>query len=133
MEIILSDKKNKEIMLSIHPKYVEAIFSGEKKFEFRKTKFKDDVKKVIIYSTNPIKKVVGEFIVDMIIEQEPKNLWELYKEHSGISKEDFFKYYEKKKTGFALKIGELKRYEKSKDLSEYGMKTAPQSFAYIKI
>ncbi len=63
------------IILSINPEFVQKIFSGEKKFEFRTLLPKKSIKKVIIYATYPISKVVGEFDVAKVLEMEPQKLW----------------------------------------------------------
>lgn len=49
----------KSILLSINPQYVDKIMNGEKEYEYRKIKCKTKVDKMYIYSTIPIKKVVG--------------------------------------------------------------------------
>lgn len=54
-----------KILLSINPNHVENIFNGTKKYEFRKVECKKPVDKIIIYSTSPIKKVVGEALVKL--------------------------------------------------------------------
>jgi len=46
--------------LSIKPEYVEGILNETKKFEFRKRLADKSVERIIIYSTLPIKQVVGE-------------------------------------------------------------------------
>jgi type I restriction enzyme S subunit len=52
------------VLLSIKPKYVELIKAGFKKYEFRrKISKKFDGSKVYIYSTSPIKKIIGVFDV----------------------------------------------------------------------
>ena len=49
-----------KILLSIKPIYVNKILNGTKKYEYRKRKPKrNDIGKLIIYSTSPIKKVVS--------------------------------------------------------------------------
>ena len=48
------------VLMSIKPKYVEKILSGEKKYEYRKTLLKKDVESILVYSTSPVKKVVCE-------------------------------------------------------------------------
>ena len=47
------------VLMSIKPKYVEKILSGEKKYEYRKTLLKKDVESILVYSTSPVKKVYG--------------------------------------------------------------------------
>lgn len=46
-----------KVLLSINPEYVEKIFSGIKKYEYRRSIFKNEaVDTIVIYSTSPIKK-----------------------------------------------------------------------------
>lgn len=121
-----------KVLLSINPEYVEKIFSGEKKYEFRRNIFKkQDIKSIVIYSTSPVKKVVGEFIIDEIIQDLPQKLWELAPENTGISEEKFYKYFANKEKGYAIKIGKLIRYKTMKNLQDFSIKSAPQSFVYV--
>ena len=77
-----------KILLSINPKYVEKIFSGEKKYEYRRNIFKNkNIDTIVMYSTSPIKKVVGEFKIKNIIEDFPQKLWELAPNSTGIDKD----------------------------------------------
>ncbi len=121
-----------KVLLSINPEYVEKIFSGEKKYEFRRNIFKrQDIKSIIVYSTSPVKKIVGEFTIEEIIQDLPEKLWQLAPESTGISEEKFYKYFENKKEGYAIKIGTLTKYKVMKNLKDFSVKTAPQSFIYI--
>ena len=60
------------ILISINPEHVENIFNGTKKYEYRKIKCKQDIDKIIIYSTSPIMKIVGEAKVEEILEGSPE-------------------------------------------------------------
>lgn len=121
-----------KVLLSIKPEYVEKIFSGEKKYEFRRNIFKrKNIESIIIYSTYPVKRIIGEFEIEKIIQDLPENLWNLSPENTGISKKDFFKYFKNKEKGYAIKIGRLIKYEKMKTLSDFSINYAPQSFIYI--
>lgn len=121
-----------KVLLSIKPEYVEKIFSGEKKYEFRRMIFKNkSIKVIVVYSTSPIKKVVGEFEIEKIIEGTPEQLWNLDPESTGILKEKFFNYFGTKEKGYAIKIGKLLKYNQAKTLQEFSIKNAPQSFIYI--
>ena len=75
-----------QILLSIKPKYVEHILSGDKRYEYRKQRCKRAVDKILIYSTHPVKKIVAEVSVSSIVENSPREVWELTKEFSGIAK-----------------------------------------------
>lgn len=121
-----------QILLSIKPEYVEKIFEGTKRFEFRKVKFKrNDVTKIIIYSTSPVMKVVGEAEITETIENTPSLLWEQTKEYAGVDKKFFDKYYEDREKAVAYKLGKVKKYVKPFQLEDLGIKKAPQSFMYL--
>lgn len=121
-----------KVILSIKPQFAEKIFNGTKKFEFRRTLFKNKaVKSVVVYASAPVSRVIGEFEIDEIIHYDLDYLWVNTEEYAGISKEYYFEYFDGKKMGYAIKIKETKKYDSSYSIEEkYGIK-APQSFAYI--
>ncbi|HIX40253.1 MAG TPA: ASCH domain-containing protein [Candidatus Desulfovibrio intestinigallinarum] len=120
-------------LLSIKPEFVEKIFSGEKRFEFRKSAFRQDISCVIVYATSPVRRIVGEFEVEEILQAPPRQLWQKTKDSAGISKSLFFDYFSGKRYAVAIKIGKLKKYEKEIDpYKEFGDKfIPPQSFRYL--
>lgn len=120
-----------QILLSINPEHVENIMAGKKLYEFRKTKCKERVDKIIIYSTSPVMKVVGEAEVESIIIDDPESVWKKTREHSGISKRFYDQYFQDKKSAIAYKLTNVIQYEHPKNLSSYGISNAPQSFVYI--
>lgn len=119
------------ILLSINPEYVGRIMCGEKKYEFRKNICKKEVDKIIIYSTSPVMKVVGEADVEDILVDEPEKIWNITKEASGVEQAFFDKYYEGRKQAVAYKLNNIVEYEKPKLLKDYGINAAPQSFCYL--
>ena len=120
------------ILMPINPKYVDEILAGRKKYEYRKIKAKrNNVNKMIIYSTSPIMKVVAEVDIKEILEEEPEKLWEMTKYESGISKDFYNKYYENKSIAIAYKLGTIKVYDKPKNLNDIGINYVPQSFIYL--
>lgn len=120
-----------KVLLSIKPEYAYKIFSGEKKFEYRKIIFKKNIKFVIVYATKPVGKIIGEFEIEDIIKGNSEQIWELTKEYAGIEKEKFNNYFLNKKNAFAIKIKNPKIYKKFKMLKDYNLNSAPQSFCYI--
>lgn len=119
------------ILLSIKPQYVEKIFDGTKKYEYRKTKCKEKVGKIIIYSTAPVMQVIGEAEVEEIIEGTLEEVWERTKKYSGTTYESFCEYYKGKNKAVAYKLKKVKKYEQTKRLKEFGIEVAPQSFVYL--
>ncbi|XWN37077.1 MAG: ASCH domain-containing protein [Balneola sp.] len=123
----------KRVLLSIKPEFVEKIFNGEKKFEYRKVLFKNNkINKVVIYASSPVKKVVGEFKIGDILYTTKKELWESTQDKSGITKEFFDEYFSKKELAYAIEIKETEQYKEPKSLKEdFNISNAPQSFRYI--
>ena len=120
------------ILMPINPEYVDEILAGRKKYEYRKIKAKrNNVDKMIIYSTSPIMKVVAEVDIKEILEEDPEKLWEMTKNESGISKDFYNKYYKNRNTAIAYKLGTIKIYDKPKNLDDIGINYVPQSFVYL--
>lgn len=121
-----------QLLLSIKPVYVNSIFSGKKIYEYRKFKCRDGVKKIVFYSTSPVKLVVGEAIIERIIEGSPEEVWNLTKDFSGIDRNFFDNYFHGKEKAFAYKLSDVKKYTTPKKIEELGISKVPQSFCYIK-
>jgi predicted transcriptional regulator len=139
----------KAVMISIQPKWVEKIASGEKTIEVRKTRPKIETPfKVYIYCTKgeslwltqeglKLKtelsgyllngKVIGEFVCDRIDKIKP--VYEFY-DKIGYNLDDSqiketcltrqeLKDYGKRKTLYGWHISDLVIYDKPKELSEF--------------
>jgi predicted transcriptional regulator len=123
-----------KVLLSIKPEFAYKIFDGSKKFEFRKAIFKDkSVKKVVVYASSPMQKVIGEFEIEQILFSDTENLWQDTQEFSGISKDYFDDYFIDKKMGYAIQIKSITKYSNPLCLkNDLQIKTPPQSFMYLK-
>lgn len=120
------------VLLSIKPEFVEKIFNGTKKYEFRKSIFKkNDINKVVVYSSFPVKKVVGEFTIDTILEDHPDKIWKMTEKDAGITEAFFYSYFTDKDKAFAIKIASLCKYASEKTLQDLNIDYAPQSFCYL--
>lgn len=121
------------VLLSIKPVYVSRIMAGTKKYEFRKSIFRrEDIKSVYIYSSYPIKKIVGKFTIGKILEDRPDRLWETVKDLSGLNEAEFFNYFAGKSKGFAIEIDEVTPFENPIDPKKcYENFIPPQSFYYL--
>lgn len=100
-----------EILISIKPKYVKKIFDGTKKWEFRKSIPNKEIHHAYIYSSYPIKRVVGEMELGRVVKGTPEYLWN-YCKNPGISKEDFFEYFKNSNIGYAYNIEDVIEYNK---------------------
>jgi predicted transcriptional regulator len=120
------------VVLSIKPEFASKIFDGSKKFEFRKSIFKNQkVRSVIVYASSPVQQVIGEFEIGAILNHDLATLWDLTKDFSGISEDFYYKYFAEKRQGFAIQIKKTKKYRKPKCLKADFNLLPPQSFAYF--
>ena len=122
-----------KVILSIRPEFVEKIITGEKRYEYRKKIFKQNVKSVIIYSTKPVGMLIGEFTIKSVLHDEVDKIWSKTNLLSGISHKFFKDYFSSQDMAFALEINNLTIYEEPIEPKEIIADfTAPQSFCYLR-
>jgi predicted transcriptional regulator len=72
----------KTILLSIKPEYANKILLGTKKYEYRTRVPKSQISGIFIYSTSPVKKIIGYVKVIGITMLPLDDLWDKTKEFS---------------------------------------------------
>lgn len=129
---------SKQVMLiSIKPKYVTQIFSGEKTVELRrvKTKLKSgDL--VIVYATSPQKALIDFFEVDKVLCDEKINsFWHKVKDYTRVNYETFQDYYQGTSLGVGIFISNLHQFSKPVSLetlkSNIPSFHPPQNYHYL--
>lgn len=155
------------VLLSIRPKWVEKIVSGEKTVEVRKTRPKLKTPfKCYIYCTQSRKyiggkavkniwinrgtksrfigngKIIGEFICNNIYTVENRGSCFAIGNEIAITNEvakasciffdDMKQYAGNRNVLYAWHISNLKIYDETKELSDFGLKKPPQSWCYVK-
>ena len=123
---------SKAILISIHPKYVLKILSGEKIFEYRKVIPKQKVSFLIIYCTAPVKKIVAVAEVINCITASPSKIWNTTSIGAGISHKFFREYYIGHKIACAFTLGNVYEMKEPLPLTFLdGIKSPPQSYCYL--
>ena len=77
-------------------------------------------------------RIIGEFDVDGIVEAAPGCLWAETHAHAGISRDFFDAYFDGRSRGFAIRVGEVRRYDTPllpQDVIDNF--TPPQSYMYV--
>jgi predicted transcriptional regulator len=122
-----------KVLLSIKPDFANKIFSGEKKFEFRKVLFKNkEVRKVVVYATMPVGKIIGEFTIKDIHIDSPDSIWEKTSEFSGIEESFFNEYFQGRTKAVAIEVANPVLFKRPINPKEkFENFTAPQSFRYL--
>lgn len=121
-------------LLSIKPEYVTRILAGEKRFEYRRRVFtREDVNKIVVYSTCPESAVVAEVEVLCVIQGTPEEVWSKTAQYSGISYEKYSAYFDGVEIAYAISLGQVEQFDRPLPLRSYTsvVKRPPQSFAYV--
>ena len=125
------ENKNKTIILSIHPKHIEKILSGDKRYEYRK-RIPLDINYLIVYATAPTKKIVALIEVDMGMKDTPQNIWDVTRNESGVSYEFFMNYFNEVSTAYAIKFRNVHKLPSPIDITVIdSVKSAPQAYIYV--
>jgi predicted transcriptional regulator len=121
------------VLLSVKPRFAEAILAGEKTFEFRRAVFRSPhVKTIVLYASSPTCRVVGEFTISEVLSLGLEALWKSTHKGGGIERSYFDEYFDGCATGYALKVKRTKRYSEPLCLRKnFGIDRPPQSFCYL--
>lgn len=127
---------NRVLVLSLRPRYAEAILSGAKTVELRRTRPNIKIPTLaLIYATNPVRSLVGSCCVDSVESWPLRELWCLASEQAGVSRREFHEYFAGLSEGVALQLSGAQRAEVPVSLARLrrlvGGFRPPQSFAYL--
>lgn len=123
------------LLLSIQPRYVDAILDGSKQFELRRRKPKAESGPALIYSSAPRMELVASFQIASVTRAPLGLLWQLVRESAGVSRREFDTYFHGLESGVAIEIEDVARLRQPVPLCD--LRSAwrgfhpPQSFRYI--
>jgi len=130
-----TSRPKRDVVLSIRPQYSDKIFEGKKTVELRR-RFPVSAPRgtiAYIYSTSPVRAMVGSTEIENVIKLPISEIWKQYGKMAQITKGDFNDYFAGAKEGFALKISNARPFSRPVNLSElrdrFGFEP-PQSFLY---
>ena len=121
------------VLLSVKPRFAQAILDGTKRFEFRRALYRcPNVHTVVLYASSPVQRVIGEFSVAAVLALAPDALWRATHRYAGIDRDYFDAYFGGRDIGFALKVGSTRRYRTPLSLRrDLRIAVPPQSFCYL--
>lgn len=128
--------KGNPILLSVQPKFVEKIFTGEKKVELRRIRprvQKGDL--VIIYASAPVMAVFGSFKVDHVVTRHPSQLWPVVEHSACVSRKEFDTYYRGSRLAVAIFFSKARPVNEPLKLGEIRERwpefRPPQGYRYL--
>ena len=119
-------------LMPIHPRYANAILDGSKGAEFRKRRLAPDIRRIVIYATAPISRIIGEFAIGETAVGSPQEIWRAHGATGEISEPAFHNYFAGKDTAVAFVVIQTRRYAESLALADLNPRPAvPQSTIYL--
>jgi predicted transcriptional regulator len=119
-------------LLSIHPRFAEAILNGEKCVELRRAAVASDVSHVLLYATAPVQAIIGWFEVLGVDAGSKTSVWNRHGTVAGVSRSEFRTYFSGARRAFAIRVGKVYRLEYELRLDQIpGVRRPPQSFQYV--
>jgi len=126
------------IVMSIRPNYSKQIMEGDKIIEIRKkfnSKWKNHI--VTIYSSSPVKELVGYATIKKIVEDKPEVIWSKHSDELGCSKLEFDGYTKDADKIFAIFLSDINKFHNNLSLNYlsnfYEKKIyPPQSYSSVK-
>lgn len=127
---------NQDVLFSIKPNYADKILEGSKTVELRRRFTNSEVVGALafIYSTSPVRELVGYARIRDVRRLRVSDIWREYRNAAGIDKADFDSYFEGTQEGYVIVLDEPTRLADGvpiADLRERFGFVAPQSFRYV--
>ena len=98
------------LLLSIKPRYADAIFARTKRVELRRVRPRvgpGDL--VLVYVSSPRCALEGAFEVERVLEAKPSALWGNVSHNAGITRAEFNAYFGERETAYAIVVRKVWR------------------------
>ena len=124
------------VVLSLKPRFAEAILAGAKTAELRRTEPKIVVPtRALLYAASPMQALLGTCVITRVRTADLVALWREYGSRSELLYHEFQQYFEGLDAGTALTLTEPQAFSQPIPLQDLRAKPRgfrpPQSFAYI--
>jgi predicted transcriptional regulator len=124
------------LLLSIHPRFVDAILAGTKQVELRRRQPRvSGGGGALIYATAPRMELVASFRIASLVRAPLDILWRSVRDVAGVSRSEFDAYFTGLQSGVAIGIADVLEFPETVDLKR--LRDAwkefhpPQGFRYI--
>ena len=99
------------LLMSIKPKYVDKLMSGEKVVEIRR-KFNPKWRgcRAVIYTSSPVQAIHGYATIKSVDRGKPNHIWDKYSNEIGCSREEFDNYTKGSDIIYAIPLNSFETY-----------------------
>lgn len=123
------------LLLSLHPRFANAILDGSKTVEIRRQRVAVlPGTPVILYATSPVMALVGTAQVSAVHVAQPDEVWNAHSAHTALSREEFDKYTDGTRHTSAVVLHHVAQLSQQVPLSHLraqGGFHPPQSYCYL--
>lgn len=95
------------LLLSIHPRHVDAILAGDKQVELRRRKPSMEQGPGLIYATSPRMELAATFRVVKVTRAPLILLWQLVRDTACITRREFDDYFQGLDCGVAIHLADV--------------------------
>ncbi|WP_211257925.1 ASCH domain-containing protein [Lentzea albidocapillata] len=94
------------LLLSLRPRFAEAILDGTKTVELRRTRLSaPDGTHLILYASSPVMAVVGTAVLVGRDTDTPARIWRRHRKNSGLLRHEYDEYFAGADLATALHVG----------------------------
>ncbi len=128
--------QDRMVVLSLRPRFAEAILAGVKTVELRRTVPKIVIPtRALLYAASPVRALLGTCVITSVRSADLAALWHEYGPRSKLSFGEFQQYFKGVNTGTALTLSGPQTLNRPIPLQDLRAKPRnfrpPQSFAYV--
>ena len=125
---------SRAMLISIHPRHVANILTGEKTIELRRGRPSvAPGQEVLIYSTTPVAALTARCKIGNVESLPPETLWRRYASRLAVTRDQFDAYFDSSETATALHLYDVEPLSRPVTLSELrasGPFHAPQTWHF---
>jgi predicted transcriptional regulator len=99
-----------DAIISIRPKFAEAILAGQKSVELRRRIPSLEIgTRLWIYATRPTAAVIGSVVVEEVHRSSPAKIWKSFAKEAAITKSEYELYFEGSSEAVAILLQDAAR------------------------
>ena len=124
------------IVLSLRPRFAEAILAGDKTVELRRTEPKIETPILaLLYAASPVRSLIGTCIITSVWSANLGDIWRKHRQEVGLPYREFQQYFKGVDKGTALALIQPQKFSRWIPLQDLRARREgfrpPQSFAYV--
>ena len=136
---INGSSQDSDLLMSVHPRFADSILRGRKTVEIRRsfsTRWLGH--RIAIYAGAPVSSIVGEAVIEKLVEDTPGSIWNQFGGSIGCTKGEFDSYVSGVDKVFALLLNSVHAYRQplslrtARSLVGTGLRP-PQSYARLSV